>query len=155
METKATPLGTELCPMRTAPGRTHSGRRPSPEVPRPDGINHSSSFKSKSIDTPRLRADYVRPAETCEKPASRVFRPPAAIETRIYTSRGRAVKQVTAPSRTYSDSRHTCRTSDTIKNLFGLCPYKKSCRPDDFRFHRSGGTVFLNLFICAKVHVHE
>ena len=75
--------------MRTAPGRTHSGRRPSPEVPRPDGINRHSPLKSKSTDTSRRRADPMRQLKHAKKSLRDIFRPSTAIETRIYTSRGR------------------------------------------------------------------
>ena len=58
-------------------------------------------------------------AETCEKPASRVFRPSAAIKTRIYTTRGRVVNHGCAPSRTVTDSEIPCRPSDESENRPG------------------------------------
>ena len=67
------------------------GGTPPHGVPWPDGINLLSPLKSASTDTPRLRADCVRPAETCEK-VRRTFSvcsgaSQTAIETRIRRSR--------------------------------------------------------------------
>ena len=75
--------------MRTAQGRDHlKPKAPPLRVPWLYGINHSSPLKSASTDTPRLRADCVRPAETCEKSSAELFSvcsgtSQTAIETRI------------------------------------------------------------------------
>ena len=75
--------------MRGAQGRDHlKPKAPPLRVPWLYGINHSSPLKLASPDTPRLRADWVRPAETCEKSSAELFSvcsgaSQTAIETRI------------------------------------------------------------------------
>ena len=75
--------------MRGAQGRDHlKPKAPPLRVPWLYGINHSSPLKLASPDTPRLRADCVRPAETCEKSSAELFSvcsgtSQTAIETRI------------------------------------------------------------------------
>ena len=55
-------------------GRDHlRPKAPPRRVPWPESINVLSLLKSASIDTSRLRADCVRPAETCEKSSAELF----------------------------------------------------------------------------------
>ncbi len=107
--------------MRAAPGRTSSGRRSSPEVLWPDGINHSSYVQPNLIvQLIRHRADCVRPAETCEKVPAGHFSALRQRSKRAYKwTRLRTAKESTAPSRTYSDSSRTCRPNHTIENCLG------------------------------------
>ncbi len=57
-----------LCPVRAAPGRTSSGRRSSPEVLWPDGINHSSRVLPKlTVQLKRFRADWWSQPEHAKK----------------------------------------------------------------------------------------
>ena len=69
-------------------------------------------------------------------------------------------------ARTYSQSltctvAHSYRFKNTVppepydQRSVRAVPIQNGCRPDDFCFHRSGGMVFLNLNMCAKVYVHD
>ena len=74
--------------MRTAPGGTISGRRPLPEVPWPDGINHSSSAIENRSASRRPSRGPDASAETCEKSSAELFSvcsgtSQTAIKTRI------------------------------------------------------------------------
>ena len=123
-----------LCPMRTAPGRTRSGRRPSPEVPRPDGINHSSSAIDNRSASRRASRGPDASAETCEKvPAGRFSASGSDRNAHIHLAQPRS--EITSElSRTFRDSRITCRTSDTSEDLFGLYPYNTAAARTIFAF---------------------
>ena len=75
-----------ICPVRAAPGRTSSGRRSSPEVLWPDGINYSSfAWFELIVQLIKLRANYDASAETCKRVRfTDFFGLAAAIKTRRY-----------------------------------------------------------------------
>ncbi len=118
------------CPARTALRRGHlRPKAPPEEVPWPDGIHYNSSVQSKSIvelnkvsrrHFPVGRRTGGVSRNMRKKPSSTDFCGlAAAIKTRRSRTRRRAVKELTTPSRTYSDSSRTCRPNGTIKNRSG------------------------------------
>ena len=124
METKASPLGTDFMPYAGGTGEGPSqAEGPSPEGPL--AIWHKPQLASE-VGLNRYLTASRGPdasAETCEK-VLRTFSvcsgtSQTAIKTRIYTSRRREVSHEHAPSRTFSDSKMTCRPNDESENRPG------------------------------------
>ena len=146
-------MGTELCPMRTAPGGTISGRRPLPEVPWPDGINHSSSAIDNRSASRRPSRGPDASAITCKKV------PDGAFLVRSANSDRNAHIHVAwkCSQRLYCRFAHILRFKNNMpperydRKSVRAVSIQYGCRPDDFRFHRSGGMYVLNLNMCAKV----
>ena len=129
-----------------APGRAHSSRWPSPEVPRLYGIANSLSVQLDStVQLKDFRADRDASAETCKKIPMGSFLASRRRSKRAYTwTRLQTVEKSTLLSRTFSDSNpHTARTIRSkivrvVSILFG------------YTFFRTGhGKVQLPTHICA------
>ena len=126
--------------MRGAPGGTISGRRPLPEVPWPDGINHSSSAIDNRPASRRPSRGLCSASRNMRKKLSGAFfgllGNLANSDRNAHTalSRGHAVIHGHAPSRTYSDSRMPCRPNDTSEDLFGLYQYNMAAARTIFAF---------------------
>ena len=142
--------------MRTAPGRDHLWPKAPPRrVPWPDGINHGLPLKLASTDTSRLRADCVRPAETCEK-VRRTFSvcsgaSQTVIETRIRRCRADILRRNKPHLRAHIQIQTHMPPERYDRRPVRVVPVQYGCRPDDFCFHRSGGMYVLNLSMCATV----
>ena len=143
-------MGPELCPMRTAPGGTISGRRPLPEVPWPNGINHSSSAIETRSASRRASRGPHRPAETCEK-VLRTFFGLRQRSKRAYTHRA-DVKSVIDMHLRAQLQIQGFRAARAIRSkICSGCTHTKWLPPGRFSLSSFGRHVGLNLFMCATL----
>ena len=150
--------------MRGAPGGTISGRRPLPECPSDNAAHYPArwhklplAFAIKIVRHLTASRGPDASAETCEK-VLRTFSvcsgaSQTAIETRIRRCRADEQQKI---NRTFA---HIYRFRDFVplepcdQKSVRAVPIQYGCRPDDFRFHRSGGMLFLNLSMCATLRL--
>ena len=137
--------------MRGAPGRTHSGRRPSPEVPRPDGINHSSSAIDNRSASRRPSRGPDTSAITCEKSPCGTFFGLRQRSKRAYTYRADVQSIVDVYLRAHIQIQYLRAARAIRSKTCSVCTNTIWLSPGRFSLSSFGRHVGLNLFICAKV----
>ena len=143
--------------MRGAPGGTISGRRPLPEVPWPDGINHSSSAIDNRSASRRPSRGPETSAETCEK-VLRTFSvcsgaSQTAIKMRIRRCRADILRRNKLHCRAQLQIQEY-RAARTIRAKTCLgCTNTIWLPPGRFSLSSLGRHVGLNLFIRATAHL--
>ena len=145
--------------VRGAPGRGRLWPQTPPRrVPRPRSINHSSHLHCDKTCTARLRADCVRPAETCEKSSAELFSvcsgaSQTAIETRIRRCRADG-QQKNKPHLSAHVQIQGYRAARTIRaKTCSGCTNTKWLPPGRYSIVSFGRHVGLNLCMCATARV--
>ena len=90
-------------------------------------------------------------AETCEKvPAGRFSASGSDRNAHIHVART-CSQSLTCTVAHMNRFRNNVPPERYDQEFVRAVPIQYGCRPDDFRFHRSGGMYVLNLNMCAKV----
>ena len=145
--------------MRGAPGRDHLlavrfASKPAPprRVPRLYGVNHSSYLYPDKTCTSRLRADPMRQPKHAKNPQAGFFGLRQRSK-RAYTPRAFMQSEYELHRRAHKQIQTDMPLERYDQESVRVVPIQYGCRPDDFRFHRSGGMLFLNLSMCATAHL--